>query len=251
MPDQSPAEDFQKTASAVLRKLEATKGIVQRENGEWIVYAAQIPLGKLDASLVAKMLKAKLLFRASGTMLVTKCNEQTPAYHDGETPLVRLFMRKDVKGQTAINAWQFAAGEKLRRDYERAHLERKITSSWDAQGGGGRYDKSSDNKIADLSDGAIAARQRLHNACVAVGPELTGILYQVCCLTAGLEQAERALDVPSRSGKAILGLALTRLARHYGLIQNPNPLAKTSIGHWAREGYRPLILPCTDSNVAS
>jgi Domain of unknown function (DUF6456) len=237
MTAQSPATDFQKDSSAVLRKLKSNNAIIHRENSQWVVYSAQIPLGFLDAKLVNAMLKAKLLFRQAGDILVAKLNEQSPSYHDGETPLVRLFMRKDAKGQTAINAMQFAAGEKLRIDYERAHLERRITSSWDAPGGS----RSGANQIADVSDGAIAARQRLHNACVAVGPELTGILYQVCCLTAGLEQAERALEVPSRSGKAILGLALTRLARHYGLIQNPNPIAKTSIGHWAREGYRPVI----------
>ena len=53
----------------------------------------------------------------------------------------------------------------------------------------------------------------------AVGPELASMLAQVCCLSAGLEQAERLLNLPQRSGKAVLGLALTALARHYGLLQ--------------------------------
>ena len=44
-------------------------------------------------------------------------------------------------------------------------------------------------------------------------------LVEVCCLAAGIEQAERMLELPQRSGKAVLALALTALARHYGLLE--------------------------------
>jgi hypothetical protein len=42
-------------------------------------------------------------------------------------------------------------------------------------------------------------------------------LLRVCCFLEGIESAEKALGWPSRSGKLVLGLALDRLARHYGL----------------------------------
>jgi Domain of unknown function (DUF6456) len=167
-----------------------------------------------------------------------------PEFNDSESPLTRLFLRKDSKGKTYIDGPQFLAGEKIRNDFERAHLAQRVTSSYaEAGGSGGRHWQMSDNSIAKLTDNAIAARQRLHHAFVAVGPELSGILYQVCCVAGGFEQAERILALPPRSGKAVLALALTRLARHYGLIKNHRPRNTDSIAHWATDDYRPAISP--------
>ena len=161
-----------------------------------------------------------------------------------ESPLTRLFQRKGDAGKTLIDAQQFAAGEKLRQDFERAHLAQRVTASYaESSGSGGRHWQMSDNSIERLNDNALAARQRLHNAFEAVGPELSGILYQVCCVAAGFEQAERLLHLPARSGKAILALALTRLARHYGLIKQHKPRRKDVIAHWALDDYRPAISP--------
>jgi hypothetical protein len=112
-----------------------------------------------------------------------------------------------------------------------------------SQTAGGDHWQMSDNGIARLSDGAIAARQRLHTALEAVGPELSGLLLQVCCLISGLEEAERRLDLPRRSARAILLLALTRLARHYGLKPRLRHSGPQRIGHWAAADYRPAIAP--------
>ena len=170
--------------------------------------------------------------------------QTTSSEFTSESPLIRLFQRKGDAGKTLIDAQQFAAGEKLRNDFERAHLSQRITASYsESSGSGGRHWQMSDNAIERLNDNAIAARQRLHNAFAAVGPELSGILYQVCCVAAGFEQAERILNLPQRSGKAVLALALTRLARHYGLIKHHNPRRKDIIAHWALDDYRPAIMP--------
>ncbi|MEO6607025.1 MAG: DUF6456 domain-containing protein [Aestuariivirga sp.] len=161
-----------------------------------------------------------------------------------ESPLTRLYLRKGDAGKTLIDAQQFAAGEKLRQDFERAHLSQRVTASYaESSGSGGRHWQMSDNAIERLNDNAIAARERLHRAFEAVGPELSGILYQVCCVAAGFEQAERILNLPQRSGKAILALGLTRLARHYGLIKHHKPRRKDVIAHWALDDYRPAIMP--------
>jgi hypothetical protein len=63
----------------------------------------------------------------------------------------------------------------------------------------------------------------------------------VCCHEIGLEAAERAQGWPQRSGKLVLQLALTSLARHYGLLAPaPSPHA-SRMRHWGSEDYRPDI----------
>ena len=178
-------------------------------------------------------------------MAKTRRSQPTPAFNENESPIYRLFCRKDPKGRSVISEFQFAAGERLRTDYERASLEARITSSWEGERTGTRnYSAISDNRIALLSDSAIDARRRVHKAFDAVGPELSGVLYYICCLAGGLEQAERLLQLPRRSGKAVLSLALTRLARHYRLLKPAAGAAESSdFGHWALADFRPRIMP--------
>lgn len=141
--------------------------------------------------------------------------ETSPAFNVAESPLTWLRARRGKDGRPLLSEAQYLAGERLRGDFERGMLSRRITTNWDLVGSGGR----SANVEAELSDGALAARQRYHAALDAVGPELGSMLAQVCCLSAGIEQAERLLDLPQRSGRAVLGLGLTALARHYGLLK--------------------------------
>ena len=159
-----------------------------------------------------------------------------------ESPLLRLFKRKGTSDTAYIDAHQFAAGEKLRADYERAHLSGRVVSAYsESAGSGGRHWQMSDNAIEKMSLGTLDARRRVQDAFASVGPELSGILYQVCCVAAGFELAEAVLALPPRSGKAVLALALTRLARHYGLIRPHRPKKKEMISHWAMDDYRPHL----------
>ena len=88
----------------------------------------------------------------------------------------------------------------------------------------------------ELSDTCVAARTRVHRALAAVGPELAGILVDVCCHDVGLEAAGRAQGWPQRAAKVVLQLALTRLARHYGLLApEPSPGARR-MRHWGDDG---------------
>jgi hypothetical protein len=177
-------------------------------------------------------------------MAQTRRSEPSPAFNENESPLYRLFSRKDSHGRPMISEFQFAAGERLRVDYERAHFEPRITSSWVEWTGARNYSSLSDNRIASLSNSAIDARRRVHNAFDAVGPELSGVLYFMCCLAGGLEQAERMLHLPQRSGKAVLAIALTRLARHYRLLKPAvRSAASPDFAHWALADFRPGIMP--------
>ncbi|MFN4141501.1 DUF6456 domain-containing protein [Aestuariivirga sp.] len=159
-----------------------------------------------------------------------------PLFNDAESPLSWLRTRRDRAGRPLITDSQYMAGERLRADFERALMVPRTTMNWDAAGAGGR----TGNVSAELSDGAIAARGRYIAALEAVGPELASILAQVCCLASGLEQAERVLNLPQRSGKAVLGLALTALARHYGLLAE-GAGRPAGMSQWGLPDYRPGI----------
>ncbi len=161
--------------------------------------------------------------------------------NDGESPLAWLASRKDKNGAPLLTPFQFKAGERLRADYHFAGLTARVTANWGpaaaAQTGGGG------NDLAALADNVLAARQRVVRALASVGPELSGILVDVCCHLKGLEEAEKTEGWPQRSGKVVLQIALTRLARHYGLISDNQITAglKRRIQHWGTEDYRPEI----------
>lgn len=120
-----------------------------------------------------------------------------------ESPLTWLHARGHLSDR------QFEAGERLRADWERAHLGPRVTMRWDpVRVGGGE---------AGLTPGErqIAARDRFHAAVTEAGAGLSDILWRVICAGEGLPQAERALAWPARSGKLVLGIALDRIAGFY------------------------------------
>jgi len=135
-----------------------------------------------------------------------------------ETPLGWLRNRKDVDGKPLLTAAEYEAGERLREDFTKAGLTARVTADWSlAPGtapkrGGGRAGQ------LEMTDMALAARQRFFKAMEAAGPGLSDVLIEVCCHLNGLEETERGLGWPKRSAKLVLKIALQRLADHYGLV---------------------------------
>jgi hypothetical protein len=158
-----------------------------------------------------------------------------------EGPLAWLRRRKDKDGQRLITEPQFAAGERLAADFHRAQLAPRVTANWSAVVPGRRMRRAAPGAGVEVSDNAVAARTRVHRALAAVGPELAGILLDVCCLDVGLEAAERAQRWPQRAGKVVLQLALTGLARHYGLLPPEPPPGAHRLRHWGSDDYRPTL----------
>jgi hypothetical protein len=162
--------------------------------------------------------------------------------NEGESPLRWLAGRKDKKGAPLLAAFQIEAGGRLRADYQFAGLTARVTSSWSptAQIGG---TGGAPSDATALQDHVLAARQRVVRAVAAVGPELSGILVDVCCHLQGLEEAEKTEGWPQRSGKVILQIALTRLARHYGLVSDRqlNERLSRKLQHWGSNNYRPKL----------
>ncbi|TCD04994.1 hypothetical protein EYB45_05575 [Erythrobacteraceae bacterium CFH 75059] len=104
----------------------------------------------------------------------------------------------------------FAAGEMLRRDYERASLGPQITMRWDPV----RIERGA-RTPGTPGERAIAAKQRFDEALRAAGPGLQDILWRVVCAGESLAMAEAGLEWPSRSGKLVLRIALERVAQFY------------------------------------
>jgi len=166
-----------------------------------------------------------------------------PEVNAAESPIGWLYRRRDKDGQTLISEAEFQAGERLRADFFFAQMTPRVTADWSGAGGAGSGVRAAPGTGVDLRDAVIAAGERVRRALTAVGPELAGVLIDVCCHLKGLEVAERSAGWPQRSGKVVLHLALTRLARHYGLIRDGSADRERSQGvrHWGAEGYRPEI----------
>lgn len=161
--------------------------------------------------------------------------------NDTESPLGWLATRKDKTGKPMLEAYQVEAGERLRADYQFAGLTSKVTSSWNPAASSNSNGGAND--AATHQDNVMAARQRVVRAVAAVGPELAGILVDVCCHLKGLEDAEKNEGWPQRSGKVILQLALTKLARHYGLVSEEKISCnlRRKLTHWGADDYRPRM----------
>lgn len=162
-----------------------------------------------------------------------------------ESPLAWLRKRRDRDGEPMITQSQYDAGERLRADFWFAQMTPRVTMNWSPSAPVQRRRKAGMAPAmgTDIEDGAAAARERVRRALANVGPELAGVLIDVCCHLKGLEEAERAAGWPQRSGKVVLQLALTRLARHYGLGPVPERGAPraANVRHWGSSDYRPLF----------
>jgi Domain of unknown function (DUF6456) len=156
-----------------------------------------------------------------------------------ESALSSLARIRTPEGGKWLGANELAAGERLRADFERGMLQPRVTASWDpSRGATGR--NRGGNGASEFGDAALAARDRVNRAVAAVGPELSGVLVDICCFLKGLEQVERERGWPRRSAKLMLKTALGILDRHY----NPPPPAALRSGkilQWGTEGYRPSM----------
>jgi hypothetical protein len=123
-----------------------------------------------------------------------------------ESPLSWLYARGYLGDR------QFAAGERLRTDYERAQLAPSVTMRWDPV----RARTTGETGLTG-AERQIAAKARFHGALAQAGRGLQDVLWRVICAGETIPAAEKALDWPTRSGKLVLRLALDRVADFYRL----------------------------------
>ncbi|MGI2035287.1 DUF6456 domain-containing protein [Rhizobium panacihumi] len=152
-----------------------------------------------------------------------------------ESPLAPLARLKDRGGEPFLPIAAFDAGERLAADFTRGQMQPRITASWEPrlETSGGRSGAGG----AEISDGAMAARDRFARAVEAIGPELSGVAVDVCCFGKGLEVVERERLWPARSAKLMLRAALLALARHYA----PAAAGGRRRHHWGDGDFRPRM----------
>lgn len=157
-----------------------------------------------------------------------------------ESPLAWLRRHRGRDGRPLIDAAEFTAGERLRSDFTRAQMMPRITANWTTSIAERRRDGTA-GAAAELTEVAIEAKRRVRRALDSVGPDFAGILVDFCCFLRSVEEIEKSRAWPSRSAKVVLRLALSSLARHYGLSGVARGHAHGSLRHWGTEDYRPSV----------
>lgn len=166
--------------------------------------------------------------------IATESGRATVTVDEAESPLAWLARRRGRDGRALIEPHQLQAGERLRADFTRANMMPRTTSNWASPISSDR--RGSGNRASAFTETMMAARQRVHHALDAVGPEFAGLLLDVCCFLKGLEDIERERVWPARSAKVVLQLALERLARHYGYAAQAKGRAQAPIRTWLADG---------------
>jgi hypothetical protein len=161
-----------------------------------------------------------------------------------EGPLLWLRNRKDRNGHPLISQAQYEAGTRFTADYVKGQMQPRVTANWSAAAPCLR--SGTPGGSVDISDAALAARHRFHAAMDVIGPDMGQLLIDVCCHDIGLESAERARRWPIRSGKVVLDMGLTALARHYGLEAAARdtpapPQDRAKARRWADPGFTPTL----------
>lgn len=177
----------------------------------------------------------------SAAQVKTCAGPQRVLVNDAESPLTALARRKSRSGVPFLTGQEVRAGERLRADYTRGQLMPRLGANWQAAVSSGRRD--GERGIAELTDAALGARMRVEKALQAVGPELSGVLVDICCFLKGLETVEAERGWPVRSGKVVLKAALGALGRHYwppaSAADKSHPHGE--ILHWGAQDYRPSL----------
>lgn len=128
-----------------------------------------------------------------------------------DSPVAALARRKDRDGEPFLNRAMVRAAERLREDFELAHLGRHgattVPPDWSAL-------LAAIAEHADIDATDHEATEHVRTALEFLGPGLSEVALR-CCLLEGLEVTEKHMGWAARSGKVVLRIALQRLVLHY------------------------------------
>lgn len=231
-----------------LKRQSVQAGVLQHALGEGFVAVSGMSVGLTAAGrarLAMYQASAAATVQAGGAggaPLDPPMAGGAPLVDPAESPLAWLYRRRGSTGRGVISEAEFRAGERLRTDFTKAGMMPSVTTNWRGMAAPGCGGMSR----AELTDYALAARDRVQRALAAIGPELAGTAVDICCFLKGLEQVESERSWPQRSAKVVLLLALKALARHYGLADETSGRAiSPSLTHWGAADFRPVIRPAT------
>lgn len=214
----------------------ARAGLVCHEGGELHLSNAGVAFARRSSAPTEP-------FRAQHAMLENRIVEmpagrQKVTANVNESPLSKLAYRRNRNGEPFLTATEFRAGERLRADFTRGQIMPRVGMNWqrvavsERRGGAGG--------MAELTDAALAARQRVEQALAAIGPELADVTVDICCFLKGLELVETERGWPVRSAKVVLKTALAALARHYEPRGGASSRERRIL-HWGAADYRPRV----------
>lgn len=201
-------------------------------------HGARVALSDAGAMALRRLLAGDDAAFATQHRDIVACGDGAGGLHAvnlAESPLATLARLKRKDGAPWFPDAYLRAGDRLRADFTRGQYVPGLTMRLEPVASRGSAARP--GGIADLADAALAARIRVDAALAAVGPELAGLLLDVCCFLKGLETVERERQWPQRSAKLMLRAGLDMLARHY---DPPDTRPRQTRG-WGAAGYRPEI----------
>ncbi|MDP3524968.1 MAG: DUF6456 domain-containing protein, partial [Hoeflea sp.] len=116
-----------------------------------------------------------------------------------ESPLCALARIKARDGGLFLDPSQVEAGERLRADFTRGQMQPSLGQRWEPVRLGRQ--KGAPGGAAEIGEASLSARLRVERALADVGPELSGVLMDVCCFLKGLAEVERERHWPARSAQ--------------------------------------------------
>lgn len=152
--------------------------------------------------------------------------------------VLRLASVREGNGQAFLASHHLAAADRLERLIARARLAPRVTMSYDAARAGGGT--KGGNGVAEMSDTAAEARQKLNRMATALPPDCWNVVFDVCGMGKGLQVIETERCWPRRSAKLVLRIALDQLAAYFGLSAQAEGRATTATTGWI-EARLPLI----------
>lgn len=131
-----------------------------------------------------------------------------------DAPLHVLARRNRADGRVWLPPELVAAAMRFRETWEIAQIGGGLTRDWEALVSG-RVANGAGGGPQGAPTRRLEAEQALSAAIRALGPDLAETVLMGVCQEQGMEDIEKRLAFPARSGKIVLRIALKMLARHY------------------------------------
>jgi hypothetical protein len=155
-----------------------------------------------------------------------------------ESPLSRLAVPGPDGSPPFLAPHQVEAGERVRKLADRAHLQPRVTMSYDpAHTAAGK----NAGAASEMTDMAAEARRQLSAVTRVLPADCAGVVLDVCGLLKGLQTVETERGWPRRSAKLVLRIGLEQLAQHFGLAAVAVGKSSPRRRAWRDEGARPTV----------